>query len=247
MNYQNEEIEIDLREILALILHHIYLVIAVTVAGGLLAGLISVYAMTPMYTSTAKIYILANTDSIVSLSDLQVGSSLANDYEELIKSRPVVEQVMKNLDLDDSYGEMLGYLSVANKTNTRIIQIQITYPDPVAAKEIANEFIGVAQKQISQIMHMDEPTVVEEAIEPKSKSSPNNRRNIMIGALIGLLLSVGFIVIRNILDDTVHTADDVERFLRLNTLASVPEEGGTDNSEKKQKRKLWGVRKGGSA
>lgn len=245
MNSQNEEIEIDLREIFMLILNHIYMVIAAAVAGGLLAGLVSVYALTPKYTSTAQMYILANTDAIVSLSDLQLGSSLANDYEELIKSRPVVEQVAKNLNLDISYGELLGCLSVTNKTNTRIIQLQITYPDPVAAKEIANEFIAVAQKQISQIMRMDEPTVVEEAIEAKSQSSPNNRRNAMIGAVIGLLLSVGFLVIRSILDDTVHTADDVEKYLRLNTLASVPEEGGTDNSEKKQRRKLWGVRKGG--
>lgn len=245
MNSQNEEIEIDLREIFMLILNHIFMVIATAVAGGLLAGLISVYALTPMYTSTAQMYILANTDAIVSLSDLQLGSSLANDYEELIKSRPVVEQVAKNLKLDISYGELLGCLSVTNKTNTRIIQLQITYPDPVAAKEIANEFIAVAQKQISQIMRMDEPTVVEEAIEAKSQSSPNNRRNVLIGAVIGLLLSVGFLVVRSILDDTVHTADDVEKYLRLNTLASVPDEGGTDNSEKKQRRKLWGVRKGG--
>lgn len=97
---------------------------------------------------------------------------------------------------------------------------------------------------MSQIMKVDEPTVVEEAIEAKGQSSPNNVKNILIGAVLGLLLSIGYIVIRNILDDTMRTADDIEKFLKLNTLASVPEEGGTDNSEKKQKRKLWGVRKG---
>ena len=180
----------------------------------------------------------------ISLTDLQMGSSLANDYEELIKSRPVVEQVAENLDLDVTYGELLGHLSITNKDNTRIIQIQITYPDPVAAKEIANEFVAVSQKRMSQIMKVDEPTVVEEAIEAKGQSSPNNVKNILIGAVLGLLLSIGYIVIRNILDDTMRTADDIEKFLKLNTLASVPEEGGTDNSEKKQKRKLWGVRKG---
>ena len=126
------------------------------------------------------------------------------------------------------------------------IQIQIPYPDPVAAKEIANEFVNVSRKQMSQIMKVDEPTIVEEAIEAKSQSSPNNIKNILIGAVVGLLLVVGYIVIRNILDDTMRTADDVEKFLKLNTLASVPDEGGTDNSEKKQKRKLWGVRKGES-
>ena len=82
MNSQNDEIEIDLREIFMLILNHLLMVISVTVIGALLAGLISVYALTPMYTSTAKMYILANSDTIVSLTDLQMGSSLANDYSD---------------------------------------------------------------------------------------------------------------------------------------------------------------------
>lgn len=244
MNSQNDEIEIDLREIFLLILKHLPMVLAATVAGGLLAGLVSVYALTPMYTSTAKMYILTNSDAMVSLADLQVGSSLANDYEELIKSRPVVEEVAENLNLDTSYGELLEQVSITNPDNTRIIQIQIHYPDPVAAKEIANEFVSVSQMQISQIMKIDEPTVVEEAVEARSQSSPNNKKNILVGAVLGLLLSIGFLVIRNILDDTVKNADDVEKFLGLNTLASVPDEGGTDNSEKKQKRKLRGIRRG---
>ena len=244
MNSQNDEIEIDLREILFLILHHLPMVLVTTIVGGLLAGVISVYALTPMYTSTSKMYILTNSDAMVSLTDLQVGSSLANDYEELIKSRPVVEKVAENLNLEITYGELLEKISISNPDNTRIIKIQITYPDPVVAKEIANEFITVAQKQISQIMKVDEPTIVEEAVEAKEQSSPNNMKNILVGAIAGMLLSVGFLVIRHILDDTVKNADDVEKFLGLNTLASVPEEGGTDNSEKKQKRKLRGIRKG---
>lgn len=244
MNSQNDEIEIDLREIFLLILHHFPAVLAAAAAGAFLAGLISVYALTPMYTSTAKMYILTNSDSMVSLADLQMGSSLANDYEELIKSRPVVETVAENLNLDITYRELLSMVSITNPDNTRIIRIQIDYPDPVAAKKIANEFVCVAQKQISQIMKIEEPTVVEEAVEAEGQSSPNNKRNILIGALLGLILAVGFLATRYILDDTVKNADDVEKLLGLNTLASVPEEGGTDNSEKKQRRKLRGIRKG---
>lgn len=246
MNSKNDEIEIDLWEILMLILRHLPMVISFTIAGGLLLGLYSVYALTPMYTSTSKMYILTSSSSVLSLADLQVGSNLANDYEELITSRPVVEQVAENLDLGVSYEALLGQVNVAKRENTRIILIQVTYPDPVLAKEIANEFAEVSQKRLAQIMQIDEPTIAEEAVESKYPSSPNNKRNILLGAAIGLLLSVGFLVIRNILDDTIRSADDVEKFLRLNTLASIPEEGGTDNSEKKRRRKkLWGVRKGG--
>ena len=99
---------------------------------------------------------------------------------------------------------------------------------------------------MDKIMQIDEPTIAEEAVEAKRPSSPNNKRNILLGAVLGMILSIGYLVIRNILDDTIRSADDVEKFLRLNTLSSIPEEGGTDNSEKKRKRKkLWGVRKGG--
>lgn len=246
MNSKNEEIEIDLWEILMLVLRHLPMVISTTLVGALLLGLYSVYLLTPMYTSTAKMYILTNSSTMISLSDLQVGSNLANDYEELITSRPVVEQVAENLDLDISYEALLGRVTVTKRENTRIILIQVTYPDPVLAKELANEFATVSQKRLTEIMQIDEPTIAEEAVEAKRPSSPNNKRNIVIGAALGLILSIGYLVIRNILDDTIRNADDVEKFLRLNTLASIPEEGGTDNSEKKRKRKkLWGVRKGG--
>lgn len=91
MNSQKDEIEIDLREILLIIRRNLLVIVAATVIGGLAAGLFSYYMITPKYTSTAKIYILTNSDSVISLSDLQMGSSLANDYAELINSRPVAE------------------------------------------------------------------------------------------------------------------------------------------------------------
>ena len=75
MNSKNEEIEIDLWEILMLILRHLPMVISVTIAGGLILGLYSAYALTPMYNSTAKMYILTNSSTMISLSDLQVGST----------------------------------------------------------------------------------------------------------------------------------------------------------------------------
>ncbi len=243
MNSQNEEIEINLREIFQLICRHLPVLFLVTLLSSVIAGVISVYVLTPMYTSTAKMYILAKSDAMVSLSDLQLGSSLANDYEELIKSRPVVEEVTDNLNLPDSYAQMREKMVVTNPENTRIIQIQIVYQDPVLAKNIANEFVKVSQKKISQIMKIEEPTIVEEAIEAAGQSSPDNKKNILLGGLIGCFIAIVFLVIRELFNDTIQTAEDVEKFLGLHTLAAVPQEGGTDNSEKKQK-KLSGVRKG---
>lgn len=244
MKQKNDVIEIDLRELCGVLLSRIWIIIASAVAGGLLLGLISIYALTPQYTSTSKIYILANSGSVVSISDLQIGSSLANDYEEMIKSRPVVESVAEKLDLDESYGELLECLSVTNKENTRIVQITVTYPDPVVAMQIANEFAAVSREQISEIMKVEEPTTVEKAVVSKSQSSPNNRKNILIGALAGLIVSAGVIILRHQMDDTIKSSEDVERYLNLNTLAAIPDEGGTDNSEKHEKKRFRGIRRG---
>lgn len=240
MKQRNDVIEIDLKEIVLLLARHIISIAAVTAAGGLAAGLISIYCLTPMYTSTSQIYILANQGTVVSLSDLQMGSSLANDYEELIRSRPVVEEVAERLKLDMKYEELLSYLSVANKDNTRIIRITVTYPDPVMAKELADTFAEVSQKRISEIMDLDEPNIVENAVAAEHQSSPNNRRNAIIGAVLGMAAAAGVIILRYYLDDTIKTADDVEKYLDLNTLAAIPAEGGTDNSEKKQKWRMRG-------
>lgn len=240
MKQRNDVIEIDLKEIVLLLARHIISIAAVTAAGGLAAGLISIYCLTPMYTSTSQIYILANQGTVVSLSDLQMGSSLANDYEELIRSRPVVEEVAERLKLDMKYEELLSYLSVANKDNTRIIRITVTYPDPVMAKELADTFAEVSQKRISEIMDLDEPNIVENAVAAEHQSSPNNRRNAIIGAILGMAAAAGVIILRYYLDDTIKTADDVEKYLDLNTLAAIPAEGGTDNSEKKQKWRMRG-------
>lgn len=245
MNHENDEIEIDLGELIGYLLGHIRMILLCTVCGGVIAGLISIFLITPLYQSTAKIYILSNSlETTISLSDLQMGSSLASDYEELITSRSVVKKVIENLELELSVEELVGHVSVANKENTRIISITVTYPDPQMAQKIANEFAEVSKSQMKEIMKVKEPTDVDKAEVPEGKSSPNNVKNILIGIILGFVLAAGAFTVAYILDDTVKTAEDVERYLGLHTLASVPEEGGTDNSEKhEKKRRFRGVRK----
>lgn len=245
MNHEKDEIEIDLGDLLGCLLGHIRVILLCTVLGGVVAGLVSVFLITPQYQSTSKIYILSNSsNSVISLSDLQMGSSLASDYEELIVSRSVVKKVIENLDMDMSVEELVSHVSVANKENTRIISITVTYPDPQMAQKIADQFAEVSKTQMAQIMKTEEPTDVDKAEVPEVKSSPNNVRNVLIGIILGFILAAGAFTVSYILDDTVKTTEDVERYLNLHTLASVPDEGGTDNSEKhERKRRFRGVRR----
>lgn len=240
---QKDEIEIDFREILMILRRRIAVIAASVVVFAVLTGIISIYFITPVYTATSKIYILTS-DSMVNLSDLQMGSSLAQDYAEVIQIRPVIKQVVENLKLNLSYEEMLDCISITNPTDTRIIKIQVTYKDPVLAKELADEISKVSREQIVEIMKVEKPTIMEKAVVPERQSSPDNIKNILLGAVIGFVLSISVCVFQYILDDTIKTSEDVEKYLRLNMLAAIPEEGGTDNSEKKTRGKLRGIRRG---
>lgn len=229
---ENGEMVIDLGEIIyALRKNALIILLSALVLGGI-AALVSTTLLNPKYESTSKIYILTQSTSITSIADIQLGTSLTTDYMELIKSRPVVEEVINNLKLDATYEEILGKLLVTNPPDTRILNITVTDSNPHMSKVIANNFATVARKQISEIMKTEEPTVVEEAVVADNPSSPNKVMNTLIGALLGALLCIFVVIIRNLLDDTIKTPEDVEAYLGLNTLASVPLKVGVT----KQKR-----------
>lgn len=219
MERNREEIEIDLREIWGVLKKRALAIVLVALIAALIAGAVSFFVITPQYSSTARLYILTQSTSITSLADIQAGTSLASDYLELIKSRPVVEKVIKDLNLKDSYQEMLDRMTVANPENTRILNITIEDPDAAVAKEIANDFALVSQKQISEIMKTDEPTIAEKAVIAETPTKPDKKKDIAIGFLIGLLGSALFFIIRYITNDSIRSQEDIEKYLGLNTLA----------------------------
>lgn len=245
MNRQNDEIEIDLMEILFFLKRKILIIFAAMLAGGIIVGAYSHYLVDPIYESTARLYILTQSTSLTSLADIQVGTSLTQDYKELIKSRTVVEQVIDNLNLNRTYNQMLSQMTIENTTNTRIISITIQDVDPATAKRIVDEFIKVSAVNISNIMATDEPRVIEFGNLPVFPSSPNVPRNIMIGVLLGLFLAVAVLVVVFILDDTVKTADDIEKYLGLNTLTSIPLRQNEEKSKKVFLQKGKGIESDG--
>ena len=154
MNYENEEMEIDLREIFFLLWRKIWILLLAVAAGGIIIGSYSYYFITPTYQSTAKVYIVSGSaDSLVSLSDIQIGSSLTKDYLILVKSRPVVEKVIDNLDMDISYRSMAKKIDVSNEDGTRIVNITVTDTNPQVSKKIANETVYEEFYQVNKSNH----------------------------------------------------------------------------------------------
>lgn len=224
MKPENDEIEIDLRELLYVLKQKAAIILAVTVVCGIIGELFTIYMIEPKYSSTSKIYVMTKSDSALSLSDLNLSTGLTADYVELIESRPVMEQVIKDLDLSMKYEDLLDLVNITNPADTRILNITVTYTDALVAEKIANDIVKVAQERISDVMKTDEPSVVEDAIATGEKVSPSNVKNTILAAVIGLILSCGIIIILYIMDDTVKSADDVEHYLGLNTLALIPDD-----------------------
>ena len=241
MNPATDEIEIDLLEIFFVLKSKMLIILAsMIVFGGIMFGYSTLLAQ-PVYQSTARMYILTQSTSLTSLADIQIGTNLTYDYKVLITSRTVVEQVIENLQLDCTYGQMVQQISINNPTNTRIIELTIQDNIPEDAKLIVDEFVDVSREKISNIMVTDPPSVVDYGDMPVRPVSPNVMKNTIIGAALGAFLACAMVIVIFLMDDTIKTADDVEKYLGLNTLTSVPLKEG----EKKAKKKRFLPRKGG--
>lgn len=232
---QNEEMEIDLLELLDFFREHVIMIILGFLAGALLAGLITFYIINPKYTATSKMYMVSSsTQSVVDLTDLNIGQSLSKDYVELLKTRPIIEAVIEEQSLPYNYNELIAKLQLSVISDTRIIAIKVTSQDPEEAMIIANALADKGVKELPKLMETPEPHIAEYAIIPINPSSPSMSRNVMMGALIGMILVLGLYTVQFLLDDTFKTADDIEREFGVIPLTVIPEGkiAGFDSTEK---------------
>ena len=242
MDKENNVVEIDLFEVWGIIKRNILAIILAAILCAGAAGVYSFFMATPQYQSTAKLYVLGSSTSITSLADVQLGRSLTHDYRELITGRPVVLEGKRNLRLEYKYDELLNIISVETPQDTRIVKISVTTDDPEKSKMIANELAMVSKREISHIMDTDPPSLAERAVAERNAVKPEKAKNIMLGFIAGLVVSVLFFVITALKNDCIRRRDDVERVLGLTVLAEIPLEGGkkgiaADKPVKKSKKK----------
>lgn len=236
-NLQNEEeIEIDMGELLCYLAGKAGYIILTALAFAVLALAVTTFCMTPRYTSTTKMYVLnRQTNEGVTSSDLQSSTYLTKDYMEMIRSRTVIEAVIADLNLNSTYERVLGQIDVSAASDTRVIAISVTDKDPYEARDIANAVRNAAAAHIQSVMNTEAVTVVDEANIPTKKSSPSTIKNVEVAGGVGLLLALAVCVVLYLMNDKVTTAEDVERYLGLSVLASMPLE--EDEMRKKKARK----------
>ena len=230
----DDEDTIDLVEIFYLLLDNVWkIIICMLVCGGLAYGGTKLF-IEPTYLATSKIYVVsASNNSVINLSDLQVGSQLTSDYQELMVSRPLLQDVIKNLDLNMDYKELEKMISITNTSDTRILSINVTTTNAQTSADIANELAKQAVIYLPEIMETEAPNIVESAVAPSKRANPSYSKNTLIGMLIGMVIVCGILIIKHVTNDTVVTADDIEKYFGTMPLGSIPEYEKTKKKKKK--------------
>lgn len=244
MGTDNEqEYEIDLKEIAIAILDRIWIVISVGIACALLVGIITKVFITPMYTSTTKLYVInkQNSDNNITYTDLQTGNLLTNDYIIQVKGTKVLSQVISELNLTDTEDELASRITVSNPENSRFIVISVSDKDPVVAQQIASCVAKVSSDVVKEVMDLEKVNVAEEANLPLEESSPNLKKNVLLGGVAGVFVSLLLIVVFYLLNDRIRTPEDVKRYLGLNTLGQIPVLENSGNAKRKQRHKKHDV------
>lgn len=235
-----DDLEIDLGEVISVVLSRIWIVIFIGILGALSMMIISKFLIAPVYSTTTQVYVLNRQDQSstnLTSADLQSGSQLSKDYVEIITSRTVLEQVISELGLEDiDAAGLKSMVSVSAPTDTRSIYITVNDTDAYRAQQIANKIREVASFKICEIMQVEAVNVVDEANIPASPSSPNIIKNTILGGVAGIVLAIAIIVIGFLMDDTIKTSDDVERYLGLSVLGSIPV---LEDSKKAKKQKNY--------
>lgn len=241
---------IDLLELVRELRKNWLMIVVAVLAGGILAFTYSKLLITPQFESTATMYILTKETTLTSLADLQIGTQLTSDYKVVVTTRTVLQNTIDELGLTDelTYEDFEKKITVTNPASTRMLQLTVKDPDPVMARDLANALAQNASDFIADIMEITPPKIIETGIVPEKKSSPSNGKNALIGALIGFIITAGFVTVKFILNDSVTTEEDVRKYLELSVLASLPDrKEGTDkraNKAAKQKKNRKSSRNG---
>ena len=231
--------EIDLVALGMRFLEKIHWILLTAVLGAVIAGIIVSFFITPIYEATSKIYIVGS-DTTISLSDLQIGSNLAADYQEVFKNWEVHELVDRRLNLNYSYTKLSGMITVANPANTHVLYVTARSSDPEEAKMVADTYAQVAREFIASKMDMREPNIFEEAKTPSIPSTPRKTRSIVIGFMLGALLAMAVVTVKFLGDDRICSSEDIEKVGNLSTLGLIPLQETEGKHDRHGKAPLYG-------
>ena len=225
-NQENQAVEIDVFAMLKTLWKRKFSIALVALVFAIAAFGYSAFLAKKEYQSTSRIYVVSRQNqenNALTNSDLQAGSYLVKDYREIILSQNVLTQAIEELKLDMTPAELSKKISVSVPTDTRILSITAKDGDPKEAARIANGLRNVAAEKIISVTKVSDVTTLDEAEVPQLPSSPNIRRNVLLGFIAGAGLMVVLLVVVEVLDDRVKRPEDIEELMGLTLLGVVPD------------------------
>ncbi|HEL1921743.1 TPA: capsular biosynthesis protein CpsC [Streptococcus suis] len=222
-NQESNTIGIDVLSLLKTIWRKKIFILVTAVLGAGLAFVYSSFLVTPQYDSTTRIYVVSqNVEAGAGLTnqELQAGTYLVKDYKEIILSQDVLTQVATELNLNENLKEKV---SVSIPVDTRIVSISVRDADPNEAARIANSLRTFAVQKIVEVTKVSDVTTLEEAVPAEEPTTPNTKRNIILGLLAGGILATGLVLVMEVLDDRVKRPQDIEEVMGLTLLGVVPD------------------------
>lgn len=228
-NSGGEYLEIDLIQLLRALWRKAWaIILAAIVFGGAAFGY-GRYMITPLYESSALLYVnnssfsVGSTSFSISTGELSAAKTLVNTYIVILKTRTTLEEVIEKTGVGYSYDKLRSMISTSAVDNTEIFSIKVTSPDPAEAELLANTIAEVLPGRISDVVDGSSVRVVDFAVQPSHKASPNVTKITAIGIVLGVVLSALTIVIFTLLDDLLHDEETLKQTYDLPVLAVIPD------------------------
>lgn len=224
MNNEENEV-IDLVEILYAIRQHLLEVILATVVAAIIGFAASKFLMTPQYSSSAMMIVNTRQDVTSNVTSDQINSAtkLVATYSIIIKSDTVLQQVIENLELGMTYSELNSRVSVQAVDDTQVMKITVNSTSPEWAQTVCDEILAVSPDIIKEAVEAGSVKVISKASQNLDPISPNIKKNTALGAMVGLVLALGIIVLQVLLDNKINTEEDVTKYLDMTVLGVIPQ------------------------
>ncbi|MFZ2715019.1 MAG: Wzz/FepE/Etk N-terminal domain-containing protein, partial [Streptococcus suis] len=216
-------IEIDVLSLLRTIWRKKFLILLTAILTTGLAFAYSAFLVTPQYDSTTRLYVVnqsSDNGAVITTQDLQAGSFLVQDYKEIILSQDVLKNVTTTLGITDDIKEKI---TVNIPVDTRILSITVRDSDPDQAATIANTLRDEAAKKIIEVTKVSDVTTLEAALPAENPSTPQTKRNLVLGFVVGAFLATALVLALEVLDDRVKRPQDIEEGLGMTLLGVVPQ------------------------
>lgn len=217
---------ISLKEIMDVVKKRFLLIVSFTLGIALIAAVVSFFVLTPIYQSSTQFIVnQAQQEGEVDINTgtIRTNIELINTYNEIIENSIILDEVIKQLNLDTSVGSLASKISVSNVQNSQVVSVTVKHPDPVLATEISNTTVEVFQEKIVDIMNVDNVSILSKAVTADNPKpvDPNPKLNIAIGLVLGAMVGIGIAFLLEYLDTNIRTEEDVEKKLGITLIGVV--------------------------